>query len=74
LIVERFKGLNLDITPIIDYKDMGKLYFDAGLCISAAGFSLYEIACVGLPAITICLYPHQYRLQRGLRRKELFAI
>ena len=74
LIIERFKSLNLNITPIIDYKDMGKLYFDAGLCISAAGFSLYEIACVGLPAITICLYPHQYRLQRGLRRKELFAI
>ena len=59
LIIERFKSLNLDITPIIDYKNIGKLYFDADLCISAAGFSLYEMACVGLPAITICLYPHQ---------------
>ena len=59
IIIERFNSLNLDITPIIDYKDIGKLYFDADLCMSAAGFSLYEIACVGLPAITICLYPHQ---------------
>lgn len=59
LIIKRFKNLNLDITPIIDYKYMGRLYYRSDLCICAAGFSLFEIACVGLPAITICLYPHQ---------------
>ena len=38
---------------------MGKLYHRSDLCISAAGFSLYEMACAGLPALTICLYSHQ---------------
>jgi len=59
VIIERLKNLKLDIIPLIDYKDMGRLYFHADLCISAAGFSLYEMACAGLPALTICLYPHQ---------------
>jgi spore coat polysaccharide biosynthesis predicted glycosyltransferase SpsG len=59
LIIERFKELDFEINPMIDYKDMGKLYFHSDLCITAAGFSLYEAACVGLPALTICLYPHQ---------------
>tara|TARA_B100001964_G_scaffold244050_1_gene324040 strand:+ start:18240 stop:19259 length:1020 start_codon:yes stop_codon:yes gene_type:complete len=59
LIIERLKNLKLDITPKINYIDMGKLYHRSDLCISAAGFSLYEMACAGLPALTICLYSHQ---------------
>ena len=69
VIIKHFNDLNLDITPIIDYKDMGELYSNADLCISAAGFSLYEIACVGLPAITICLYPHQIPTARKFEEK-----
>tara|TARA_B100000315_G_C14584379_1_gene592136 strand:+ start:614 stop:1615 length:1002 start_codon:yes stop_codon:yes gene_type:complete len=67
LIIERIKKLNLDIMPIIDYKDMGKLYYHADLCVCAAGFSLYEIACVGLPAVSISVYLHQ---TKNVRRFE----
>lgn len=59
LIIERFNDLNLNIFPLIDYKDMGELYYHSDLCVSAAGFGLYEVACVGLPVISVCLYSHQ---------------
>ena len=38
---------------------MGKLYYHSDLSVSASGFGLYEVACVGLPAITVCLYSKQ---------------
>ena len=69
LIVEHFNDLNLDITPIIDYKDMGELYYHSDLSITADGFGLYEVACVGLPAITICLYPHQIPTAKKFEKK-----
>ena len=71
LIKERLKKINLDIVPLIDYKYMGKLYYNADLCVCAAGFGLYEIACTGLPAITICLYPHQIKTARKFEEKGL---
>jgi len=63
-ILKRIKNLNLDIIPLIDHKDMGKLYYEADLSVGAAGFGLYEAACVGLPVITVCLYPHQIKTAR----------
>ena len=69
-VLKRMKNLNLDILPLIDYKDMGKLYYQADLCVGAAGFGLYEAACVGLPVITVCLYPHQIKTARKFEEKR----
>jgi len=69
MIVERVKDLNLDITPIIDYKNMGKLYYHSDLSVSAAGFGLYEVACVGLPAVSVCLDSHQMKTAKKFEEK-----
>ncbi len=58
-LIKKINSCKCNVLPIVDCKNIGELYFNSDLCISAAGFSLYEMACVGIPALSMCLYRHQ---------------
>ncbi|MBW1740221.1 MAG: hypothetical protein JRJ42_03690 [Deltaproteobacteria bacterium] len=56
-LVVRLKGSNFNIVRTPD--NIASLFFSADLAISAGGNTLYELACVGTPAIVLFEYEHE---------------
>ena len=50
----------------VDARDMASLMSEADLCIGAGGSSVWERACLGLPAVTVVLADNQRDLARSM--------
>jgi spore coat polysaccharide biosynthesis predicted glycosyltransferase SpsG len=44
---------------------------DIDVAVGAAGLTAYELACAGVPQVTIAIAPNQRRVLDGLRKREL---
>lgn len=61
------KSVNVSNKTIIVKRNMSSLaglMFEADIGIITGGFTLYEVACVGLPSLAVCKVPHQLKTVR----------
>ena len=52
-----------------DAQKMLEVMLDVDITISAGGYTLYELACVGVPTIGVCITEHQVRNLVGWQKK-----
>ncbi|MDA2915364.1 hypothetical protein MYX64_00705 [Nitrospinae bacterium AH_259_B05_G02_I21] len=63
---DRLRGQNFHL--LVDPSDVECLFFEADLAISIGGNTLYELACVGTPAVVLHEDPHEEVQARAFQR------
>ncbi len=69
---EALAASTLDLTHIHDATNLARLMHEADLAISAGGITLFELACVGTPAIAICGEP--FEVETALRLEGMGTV
>lgn len=66
--IERLKDENTELTYHPDAEKMKKIMLKSDIAISASGQTLYELARVGVPTISICMAENQLGNIKGLEK------
>jgi len=67
--IQKLEDKNVNLIYYPDAEDMKKLMLGSDIAISAGGYTLYELARTGVPAIGICMCENQVKNLNGWHEK-----
>ena len=71
-LAEAVRDSILDLRIVRDARNMAQLMWEADLAISAGGITLFELACIGIPALAVC--GERFELETASRLEALGTV
>jgi len=68
-VLERLKNYRKPVIPFFGVADMAQIMLSSDMAISASGITCYELACLGIPTITLVLNEKQRRNAEELAKR-----